>query len=289
MSSAKFSDFSIVRTVAELRRSVAGWRGEGLSVGLIPTMGGLHAGHLALVARALAERDRAVATIFVNPKQFDRADDLAAYPRDEGRDAEMLAQAGCHALFAPGVEAMYPPGFATTVDQSGLAERLEGEHRKGHFAGVCTVVAKLLLQAGADAAYFGEKDFQQFRVVERMVLDLDIPTEIRPVPTVREADGLALASRNVKLTPEERARAPRLAEELRWLAAALARGAEAPALLEAAKARLEAAGFGPVDYLALAAADDLRPLTRADRPARVLAAAWLGRTRLIDNMAVPAA
>ena len=277
-----------LRTVAELRALVGGWRRQGLGVGLVPTMGGLHAGHLALVARALAERDRAVATLFVNPKQFDRADDLAAYPRDEARDAALLAAAGCHALFAPGPKEMYPRGFATTVSQGGIAERLEGRHRPEHFDGVCTVVAKLLLQAGADAAYFGEKDYQQYRVVERMARDLDIPTAIRPVATVREADGLALSSRNVFLSPEERRLAPRLAAELMGLADALTAGRVAAPLLAAAEARLLAAGFARVDYLALAAADDLRPLERADRPARLLAAAWLGKTRLIDNVAVAA-
>jgi pantoate--beta-alanine ligase len=289
MSRATGSGLSIVRTVDGLRRLVGGWRRSGLAVGLVPTMGSLHDGHLALVTRALKEQDRAVATLFVNPKQFERADDLAAYPRDEARDAGLLNRANCDALFSPAAAEMYPPGFATTVSQSGLAERLEGVHRPGHFAGVCTVVAKLLLQAGADAAYFGEKDYQQFRVVERMARDLDIPTEIRAVATVREPDGLALSSRNVRLSPAERQVAPCLAAELMAQSQTIAAGAEAPPLLDAAKARLVAAGFGPIDYLELAAADDLAPLVRAERPARLLAAAWLGRTRLIDNIAVPPA
>jgi len=285
----KAAALAVVRTVADLRALVGGWRRQGQSVGLVPTMGCLHAGHLALVERALAENRRAVATLFVNPKQFDHPDDLAAYPRDEARDQALLRQAGCDALFAPDVDEMYPAGFATTVTMRGLTDRLEGVHRPGHFDGVCTVVAKLLSQAGADAAYFGEKDYQQYKVVERMTRDLNIATEIRAVETVREADGLALSSRNVRLSAEERRAAPRLAAELQEAAWTLAQGAEATPLLAETLARLRDAGFGPVDYFELAAADDLTRLSRAERPARLLAAAWLGRTRLIDNVAVPPA
>jgi pantoate--beta-alanine ligase len=281
------TDLRIVRSVADLRAATQPWRRAGETIGLVPTMGALHAGHLALVGRAVAECDRAVATIFVNPKQFDRKEDLKAYPRSEERDASLLAENGCQLLFAPDVEEMYPDRFSSSVAVTGVSEVLDGVHRPGHFTGVTTVVCKLLLQALPDRAYFGEKDFQQLTVVKRMVRDLDIPAEIVPVPTVREADGLALSSRNVHLTPEQRRVAPLLHRVMREIAEELADG-EIPAslLIPEGQMRLGSAGFTKIDYLALHAADDLAPLERVDRPARLFAAAWLGTTRLIDNIAV---
>jgi pantoate--beta-alanine ligase len=277
----------MVRTVADLRAVVAAWRDEGMSVGLIPTMGALHEGHLALARTAKAECDRAVASIFVNPTQFGPSEDLDRYPRREAEDAAALAALGVELIFAPSVDEMYPEGFVTTVSVAGVAERLEGAHRPGHFAGVTTVVSKLLIQARADRAYFGEKDYQQLRVVTRMARDLDIATTIVGVPTVREPDGLALSSRNEYLSPEQRAVAPALNRALVETAAAVAAGDEAGKAAAAAEAALIAAGFDAVDYVAVADAETLEPIeTMAGRPARVLAAAFLGKTRLIDNVPV---
>jgi len=279
-----------VRTVAELRAAVTPWRRDSLSVGLVPTMGALHKGHLALARAAKQQCDRAVASIFVNPTQFGPAEDLDRYPRREAEDAAALAALGVELIFAPSVGEMYPQGFATTVGLAGPAEPLEGAFRPGHFAGVATVVAKLLIQARADRAYFGEKDYQQLRVVTHMARDLDIETEIVGVPTVREPDGLALSSRNEYLTAEQRAVAPALNRALVETAAAVAGGAVASEAAATAEAALVAAGFDAVDYVAVADAETLAPLEtpeiRAGRPARVLAAAFLGETRLIDNVPV---
>ncbi len=279
---------AIVRTVAELRARVRIWRAGGERVGLVPTMGALHDGHLSLVARALGECDRAVVTLFVNPKQFGPHEDFARYPRDEAADAAKLAAAGADLLYAPDVATMYADGFATTVTVAGLTESMEGAVRPGHFAGVATVVAKLLNQAGADDAYFGEKDYQQLAVIRRLAVDLDIATRIHGVPTVREADGLALSSRNAYLTPAQRKIAPALQRALAEAAAALTNGAAVPPTLEAARAAILKAGFDAVDYVELCDADTLTPLSAAKRPARLLAAARLGTTRLLDNVAVPA-
>jgi pantoate--beta-alanine ligase len=276
----------VVRTVRDLRATVAAWRREGASVGVVPTMGALHAGHLDLVRRALAAADRVIVTLFVNPRQFDDAGDLAAYPRTEAEDAAALAPLGAHLLYAPPAAEMYPPGFATTVSVAGVGDGLCGAFRPGHFDGVATVVAKLLLQTGADAAFFGEKDFQQLHVVRRLVADLDIEASVVGCPTVREADGLALSSRNRRLTPGQRAAAPRLAAALAEAATRLRAGAAAAPTLAAARAALADAGFDRVEYLELRAEDDLAPLDRLDRPARLLAAAWLGDVRLIDNRPV---
>lgn len=285
--SAPVASLPVLRRVEELRSATRPWRRVGESIGLVPTMGALHAGHLALLHRAIADCDHAVATIFVNPKQFDRKEDLSRYPRDEGRDAKLLAEHRCDLLFAPQVEDMYPPGFASTVAVTGVSDVLEGLYRPGHFNGVTTVVCKLLLQSLPDRAYFGEKDYQQLTVVRQMVRDLDIPVEIVPVETVREPDGLALSSRNVNLTPSQRAVAPLLHRVMTEIAEELADG-QTPAslLLPEAQQRLGSAGFTKIDYLALHAADDLTSLRQVDRPARLFAAAWLGKTRLIDNIAV---
>lgn len=277
---------AIVRTVAELRARVRIWRTGGERVGLVPTMGALHDGHLSLVARALGECDRAVVTLFVNPKQFGPHEDFARYPRDEAADAAKLAAAGADLLYAPDVATMYADGFATTVTVAGLTESMEGAVRPGHFAGVATVVAKLLNQAGADDAYFGEKDFQQLAVIRRLAVDLDIATRVHGVPTVREADGLALSSRNAYLTPAQRQIAPALQRALAEAAAALANGAAVTPTLAAARAAILKAGFDAVDYVELRDADRLAPLSALTRPARLLAAARLGKTRLIDNVAV---
>jgi pantoate--beta-alanine ligase len=277
------------RTVADLRRTVAGWRREGLTVGLVPTMGALHEGHISLVRLALARADRVVASIFINPTQFGPNEDLAAYPRDEAGDAARLADAGCHLLFAPSVAEMYPPGVATVVTVSGVSEPLDGQARPGHFAGVATIVAKLLNQARPDVAVFGEKDYQQLQVIRRMAADLDLGVEILGAPTARAQDGLALSSRNAYLTDDERRRAPELAAALTEAVSNLRAGAEVAGVEARAVGRLRAAGFGPVDYVEVRDAADLSRLGPGrllpGRSARILAAAWLGRARLIDNMA----
>jgi pantoate--beta-alanine ligase len=256
-------------------------------IGLVPTMGAIHDGHLALVREAKRACARTVATLFVNPRQFAPSEDLAGYPRDESGDAAKLAAAGCDLLFAPDVNEMYRPGFATTVSVSGLTAGLCGPFRPGHFEGVATIVAKLLIHAMPDAAYFGEKDYQQLLVVRRMARDLDLPVEIVGVPTVRAPDGLALSSRNAYLTPAERAVAPALH---RTLAETVERLADGTTLAADEIARvliaLGRAGFQKIDYVAVCDAETLAPLVRVTAPARVLAAAWLGKARLIDNVPV---
>ncbi|MFN3499980.1 MAG: pantoate--beta-alanine ligase [Pannonibacter indicus] len=275
-----------INRLAALRARTAGWRREGLTIGVVPTMGALHDGHLSLVRTALTRTDRVIVTLFVNPKQFNNAADLAAYPRTVESDAAKLAPLGTHVLYAPEVEEIYPDGFATNVSVSGVSEGLCGAHRPGHFDGVATVVSKLLLQTGADLAFFGEKDFQQLQVVKRMVRDLDIPVEIVPCPTVREADGLAMSSRNVRLSAQARSTAAALPAVLFAAAERLSAGDAAEPVLADARAAIAAAGFGDLEYLELRAESDLTPLSRADRPARLLAAAWLDGVRLIDNVEV---
>ncbi len=278
-----------VRQIADLRAAIAGWRQAGDSVGLVPTMGALHEGHLALVRRAQTECKRVVATLFVNPAQFAPYEDLAAYPRDEAADQDKLTMLGVDLLFAPDVAEIYPAGFATTVSVAGLTEQLCGPHRPGHFAGVATIVTKLLLQALPDAAYFGEKDFQQLQAIRRLARDLDIPARIAGVPTVRDANGLALSSRNRYLSSSERASAVALPRMLETVARRLAK---APDEVEDAVARgreqLEQAGFARIDYIAVCDEETLQPVARITAPSRVFAAAWLGRTRLIDNMPIGA-
>lgn len=275
-----------VRTVAALRAQVARWRAAGERVAVVPTMGALHEGHLSLVRTAQAHAKRVIVTLFVNPRQFNNADDLAAYPRTERSDAEKLAPLGVDILYAPDAAEMYPAGFATTVSVAGVSEGLCGAFRPGHFDGVATVVTKLLLQAGADCAVFGEKDFQQLAVIRRLVADLDIPVEIIPGATVREPDGLALSSRNVRLTPAGRLKAPALAATLLDTAARLRDGADPAHLLEKARHAILSAGFSEVEYLELRDAATLTPLGRPTSPARLLAAAWLDGVRLIDNVPV---
>lgn len=273
----------VVTTRAELRRARATLPE---SVGVVPTMGYLHAGHVALVARARRESRSAIVTVFVNPTQFGPNEDLARYPRDIEGDRRLCLDAGVDLLYVPAVEEVYRPGFATTVDVGPVARRWEGERRPGHFVGVATVVTKLLNMTRADRAYFGEKDFQQLQVVRRLVADLDLSTEIIGCPTVREPDGLALSSRNVYLTPAERPRASAIYRGLTAASAAAAGGERDTARLRAAiEAPLHAADFR-IDYVAIVDPVTLEPLDPVDRPARALVAARLGAVRLIDNIAL---
>lgn len=276
------------RTVRELRQTVRSWRDNRLTVGFVPTMGALHDGHLGLVREALTRADRVVASVFVNPTQFAAHEDLGRYPRQEARDAELLAGAGCHLLFAPDAAEMYPPGFGTRVEVDGPSAGLETDFRPHFFGGVAVVVAKLLNQVQADVAVFGEKDYQQLLVVRRLARDLDIPTEIVGAPTARDAQGLALSSRNAYLSDEELGVARRLNVILRDAAAQAAAGRPLPGVERDAFAALLKAGFERVDYVSIRRADDLAAFRDgvADAPARILAAAWLGKTRLIDNLAV---
>ncbi len=284
----------IVRTVAELRAAVAGFRLGRVAPGsiapsrvaLVPTMGALHAGHLALIAAARAAgATHVVASIFVNPTQFGPHEDFDRYPRDEAADAAALTAAGTDLLFAPDVAAIYPPGFATTVSVGGLSTVLDGAARPGHFDGVATVVAKLLIAAGPDLAVFGEKDWQQLAVIRRLVADLALPVRIVGAPILRDGDGLALSSRNAYLSADERTRALALPRALARARAAIVAGEPVAATLAAAAAALVAAGFDAPDYVALVDAG-LAPVTALTGPARLLAAARIGRTRLIDNLAV---
>jgi len=281
-------DLPIVRTVAELRARVRGWRAEGERVGLVPTMGALHDGHLSLVRRAKQSAERVVASLFVNPTQFAPGEDFSAYPRDEARDAELLASVGCDLLYAPPVEVIYPEGFATTVAVSGFAAELEGAYRPTHFAGVATVVAKLLIQAEPNVAVFGEKDYQQLLVIRRMARDLDLPVEIIGAPTQREQDGLARSSRNAYQSEDERVLAGRLNLVLSAMAGALAAGVAVEEAEQAALQGLRDIGIQSVDYVEARGAEDLRRLGPGPVhvAARVLAAVRVGRTRLIDNMPV---
>ncbi|HEX4801825.1 MAG TPA: pantoate--beta-alanine ligase, partial [Sphingomicrobium sp.] len=246
----------------------------------------LHAGHMALVEEAKRRADSVAATIFVNPTQFNDKDDLARYPRQEGEDARKLEDAGCDLLWAPSVDDIYPEGFSTSVHVSGISERWEGEYRPGHFDGVATVVAKLLLSVRPDVALFGEKDFQQLAVIRRMVADLNIATEIVGVRTVRESDGLALSSRNAHLSSDERSRAVALPRALEAARDAINDGVDVRGVLGEAEDSLLEAGFSRIDYFALVDAATLEPLERPAGQMRLIAAATIGATRLIDNMTV---
>ena len=279
----------IIRDLPALRDAVATLRGEGKRVALVPTMGALHAGHIALVEDGLRRADAVIASIFVNPRQFGAGEDLTRYPRRERADAQMLEKAGCAILWAPAVETIYPAGFSTNVSVSGVSELLEGESRPGHFDGVATVVLKLLNQVAPDIALFGEKDWQQLAVVRRMATDLDLPVEIVGVPIVRDDQGLALSSRNAYLAEDELATARSLPRALGEAAAAIARGEPAAAALAMATTRLAEAGFTDIDYVTLRDAETLTPIdTVGDTPARLLAAARMGPARLIDNLPIEA-
>jgi len=275
------------RTVADLRAHVAPWRKAGKSIALVPTMGALHAGHLSLVTLAKSKADRVVVSIFVNPIQFGPREDFNTYPRDEAGDIEKLRAAGADLVFAPNTAEMYPAGFSTKVSIGDLTEDLCGANRPNHFEGVATVVTKLLLQCAPDMAIFGEKDYQQLLVIKHLVRDLNVPVEVLGGDIVREKDGLALSSRNAYLSPAERKTAPLLHQTISEVAAALARGEGADAACVPGRFKLEAAGFR-VDYIALRDPDTLKPLSGPVKHARVLAAAYLGKTRLIDNVPVPA-
>jgi pantoate--beta-alanine ligase len=272
------------RTVKDLRAQVAKWRQAGETVALVPTMGALHAGHLSLIGSAKGHAGRIVASIFVNPSQFGPKEDFKRYPRDEAGDVEKLAKEGVDLVFIPSTDEMYPAGFATKVSLPSLTEDLCGAARPNHFEGVATVVTKLLLQCGPDVAVFGEKDFQQLLVIKRLVRDLNIPVEIVAAPIVREKDGLALSSRNFYLSADERTRAPILHQVLSETAASLANGEGCDAATSAGRFKLEAKGFR-VDYVAVRDPGTLAPLFGPiQRPARVMGAAYLGATRLIDNV-----
>jgi len=276
---------AVVRTVADLRRTVAAFRKAGRTVGLVPTMGALHEGHISLVKGALERGDIPVTSIFVNPTQFGPNEDFAAYPRDEQGDFDKLRDAGCRIVFAPSKDEMYPGQQLTTVAVTGITDGLCGPLRPGHFQGVATVVSKLLLMAMPDRAFFGEKDYQQLQVIKRMVRDLSMPFEIVGMPTVREADGLAMSSRNRYMKPTERAVATGLYRELNAVAKAVRAGASCTAATAEASKALLAGGFDKIEYLTVVDADSLEPLEKVSGPARVIAAVRLGRTRLIDNIA----
>ena len=276
----------VARRTAELREAVQKLRDGGKSVALVPTMGALHAGHVSLVERAGVIADHVAASIFVNPMQFGEGEDFESYPRGEERDLEILEAAGCELLWAPEPGEMYPDGFATTVSVSGVSEGLCGGTRPGHFDGVATVVAKLLNQVRPDFALFGEKDYQQLTVIRRLARDLDLGVEIVGMPTVREADGLALSSRNAYLSEDERRRAAALPAALNEAATAMAAGEEVSDALGGVEAALIEADFAMVDYVELRDAETLEPVDTIARPARLLVAARIGTTRLIDNVAV---
>ncbi|MDJ0276394.1 pantoate--beta-alanine ligase [Sphingomonas sp. 2R-10] len=274
----------IIRRLEALNEALGLYAQAGEAVALVPTMGALHAGHMALVDAARRRAPRVVVSIFVNPKQFGPNEDLARYPRREAADAQMLGEAGVDILWAPEVEEMYPAGFATNIGVAGVSDVLDGAHRPGHFDGVATVVTKLFGQVRPAVALFGEKDFQQLAVIRRLTTDLNLPVEIVGVPTQREDDGLALSSRNIYLDEGERARAVTLPRALGEAKRAIERGDDVATALSAAIATLTRAGFDP-DYVTLVDAETLADPIRG-QPARLLAAAKLGTTRLIDNIAV---
>ena len=276
----------IVRTGEELALALRDLRSAGRTLALVPTMGALHAGHMALVEEAKLHSDAVGATIFVNPTQFGVGEDFGRYPRQEEQDGRLLSEHGCDLLWLPRVEDIYPDGFATTVSVAGVSERWEGEARPGHFDGVATVVAKLLLSVRPDVALFGEKDFQQLAVIRRMAVDLAIGVEILGVPTVREEDGLALSSRNAYLSADERAQAPALYRALRNARRSIVAGQPVGSALGEARQALLISGFGQVDYVALVDANTLEPLDEPRGAMRLIAAATIGTTRLIDNIPV---
>ena len=276
----------IVRDMSDLAPALSAWRKAGEKIALVPTMGALHAGHMALVEAARAGADKVVASIFVNPLQFGANEDLDRYPRQEAADAKLLEEHGCDLIWMPTADQLYPPGFATTVSVAGVSERWDGESRPGHFAGVATVVAKLFTAVRPDLAFFGEKDFQQLAVIRRMTEDLGLGVEIRGVPTVRGVDGLALSSRNAYLSTDERQRALALARALEEARDAIQGGKPVDPVLDRAKDRLSDAGFSRIDYFALVDAATLEPLETASGEMRLIAAAVIGTTRLIDNVRV---
>jgi len=279
----------IIKDMSALGPALHQWRRAGETIALVPTMGALHAGHMALVDAARAAADRVVASIFVNPLQFGAGEDLDRYPRQEAEDARLLEGHGCDLLWTPTAAQMYPPGFATTVRVAGVSERWDGAARPGHFEGVATVVAKLFSAVRPDMALFGEKDFQQLAVIRRMGTDLGLGVDVRGIPTVRDADGLALSSRNAYLSGDERERALALPRSLEQAKVAIEAGEPVDAVLDRAKQRLADASFGRIDYVALVDAATLEPLDKARGEMRLIAAAMIGTTRLIDNVRVVSA
>lgn len=276
----------VVASVADLRGRVKAWHDEGLTVALVPTMGALHEGHMSLVRMARTLADKVVVSVFVNPTQFGPNEDFEAYPRKPEEDRFKIRMAGGHLVYMPTVDAMYPDGFSTAVEVTGVSSGLCGDARPGHFRGVATVVTKLLLQALPDVAIFGEKDYQQLMVIRRMVRDLDIPVRIEGAPVVREMDGLAMSSRNAYLSDQERSVANLMYKTLIAAAADMRDGVAVQDACDHAVDAIQRIGFGKVDYLELRCAETLEPMDTLDRPARLLAAAFLGRTRLIDNILV---
>lgn len=276
----------ILRTVADLRALARGWKAKGETIGVVPTMGALHEGHLSLARRARKECDRVITTIFVNPKQFNNPEDLKKYPRSEEADARLLATVPVDVIFAPPVDQVYPDGFITTVSMTGVAQPLEGHMRPGHFDGVATVVTKLFGMSLADRGYSGQKDWQQLQVVLRLVRDLNVPVEVVGCETIREADGLAMSSRNIRLTAAGRAKAPVLYAAITAAATDIRSGhADRMAIREAAET-MRKAGFERVEYIELRDAETLMPSDDPRRPRRMLAAAWIDGVRLIDNIPV---
>jgi pantoate--beta-alanine ligase len=275
-----------IRQLKPLRKAIATLRAAGGKVALVPTMGALHAGHMALVAEARKRAEHVVASVFVNPKQFGPNEDLTAYPRRTAKDSAMLGEAGIAVLWMPDTEVMYPAGYATDISVGDVSAGLDGAARPGHFDGVATVDAKLFNQVRPDIALFGEKDFQQLAVIRRMTADLDFGIEIVGVPTEREEDGLALSSRNVYLTDAERLQARALPRALGMAAAAIEGGGDVAEALTRAETALIEGGFQSVDYVALCDAATLQPVASLERPARLLAAARIGAARLIDNVPV---
>lgn len=275
-----------VRDGDGLATTLGKWRSAGETVALVPTMGALHEGHLALVAEAKRRADRVVVSIFVNPTQFNDPADLARYPREEGQDAAKLLTAGADLLWLPTADQFYPDGYATTVSVKGVSDRWEGAHRAGHFDGVATVVAKLFIAVMPDVAIFGEKDWQQLAVVRRMAADLGLPIEVAGLPTVRADDGLALSSRNALLDPQQRCDAVALSQALRSAASEISTGQPVNEVLDRAAVKLTQAGFGPIDYVAYVDGSTLEPLAERRPGGRLIAAAFLSKIRLIDNIRV---
>lgn len=277
----------IVRTIEGLRRETAKWRNDDLTIAIVPTMGALHEGHLTLVAEGLEHADRVIVTIFVNARQFGANEDLSRYPRDETGDVAKLAAAGAHLIFAPSADEIYGENFATTVALKGPAKaNLEDKFRPHFFDGVATIVAKLFIQSGADFAIFGQKDYQQLQVVTRMARDLDMPIEVIGVPTARAPDGLALSSRNQYLTKTERLQATAIYKSLNQAAEKIRQGTDPQKAMRAASRSLTTLGF-KVDYVTARNTETLAvPISHSDEPLRLLAAAWIGKTRLIDNIEV---
>jgi pantoate--beta-alanine ligase len=276
----------IIRELSDLNALRDVWRSAGEDVALVPTMGALHQGHLDLVTASRRIADRVIATIFINPMQFNDPADLAAYPRTEQADIAKLEASGCDAVWIPTAEQLYPPDFATTVSVAGVSERWEGAHRPDHFLGVATVVAKLFIAAMPDWAVFGEKDWQQLQVIKRMAADLGLPIRVHGYPTVRDPDGLAMSSRNARLGPDERKQALALPRTLETTAKQIAAGKPVRRALAEAKQALVDAGFLKIDYVALVDAATLEPLSEPAGEMRLIAAATIGGTRLIDNVAL---